>query len=154
MEENSKTKNCIETIEILKKRGFIEETKSVNPEHYKRLLEFGEYNPSNVKRYFKNGNVHIIFDYDSFEFCYLSPTILYHVRNNIPAEQLASILFFTMIYSKQKTALRKKLNDDYKIAYLYEYLKDFKGLSNFKFGKEVNYMADLYDIIEHIRKDL
>lgn len=154
MEQNLETRNCIETIDILKKHGFIEYTKNANPEHYKKLLIEKEYKPTSMKRYLKNGNIHIIFDYETFQFSYLSPAILYHINENIPINQIASILFFATINSKQKTMLRKKINDDYKIVYLYEYLKDFKNLDNSKFGKEINYMSHLYDIVEHIREQL
>lgn len=148
------TKNCIEVVSILKRYGFVEYTKDVDIEHYNKLQRMREYNPSSVKRYFRKGHVDIIFDYENFQFLYSGAVVLYSVRKEIPLNQLVSILFFAKRDAQQKMLLRKKIGDDFKIAYLYEYLLDFKGLTNSKYGEYVNKMADWFELMEYMKNEL
>ncbi len=100
-----------ETIDILLKNGYIEITKEIHPEHFKRLQKEG-YDCRNMKRVFSaNRDYGYKQDYIEFDYDMIKPVRRRGVSGNemkkeITAEELKSFIGFYKLPYKE----RKKIN--------------------------------------------
>lgn len=117
-----------ELIDILLKYSFTENTKSRFPEHYKRLLHFGEYNLDSMKRSFIKGKFRVTFNYINIYFQYNSaPAFFYATR--IEKNQLVSFLYFSQLPSSKKNYFLKNVCDKKIIMDIYDHLQEKKKLA-------------------------
>ena len=89
-----------ETIPILEKFGFIEQTNVHYPEHWVKFKKSGE--SDKVKRCFKYKRCYILFDYESIHI-HNNSDYFDSIGSDLPMNQLQSLLYFLLCSSQRKT---------------------------------------------------
>lgn len=142
-----------ELIDILLKYGFTEDTKSQYPEHHKRWLHLGEYDPNSIKRSFIKGRFRITFDYINICFQYNSPSIFFNTIR-IKKNQLVSFLYFSQLPSSKKLYFLKEASNKEIIINIYDNLQEKKKHAGYLRGASLAAFQYHLETIENLKETL